>query len=81
MGKQAPAPHAMTTDRQGNPYYVCGDTVVPPSTADLYVDHKQFKPGELAAEYWHAMAILDTKAAAAIMRFDRQPDASKRGYL
>lgn len=83
-------PIPVTTDRAGNRYYVWGDTVVPPSTADSYVEFKRLEPGELAAEYWRAgddMAETnydrDVNAEPIrqiLARFATRPNASSLGY-
>lgn len=41
-------------DRQGNDWYVWGDTCVSPSIADSYSKMKRFTESELAAEYWRS---------------------------
>ena len=52
MSNTLPVPHPVFEDRQGQPWYRWKDTLVPPSTADLYSGRKRLTHAELAAVYW-----------------------------
>lgn len=69
MSYLLPVPHPVIEDRNGQPWYRWHDTLVPPSTADLYSARKRLTDPELAAEWQQsqrhmAVAVICTKPNA-----------------
>ena len=88
-------PFPIVHDRTGRRYYLDAETAHPESTADLYIAHKRFKTGELAAEYWSAAeeatslhfraagerSIESQRIEGVLYRFAQHDNAERTGYL